>query len=34
MLSKVLGILMITETKLDDSFPEQQFDMEGFMIYR
>ena len=25
MLTKVLDILMISETKLDDSFPEAQF---------
>ena len=32
MLSEVLDVLMITETKLDDSFPEQQFHVEGFNI--
>ena len=32
MLSEVLDVLMITETKLDDSFPEQQFHIEGFNI--
>ena len=32
MLSEVLDVLMITETKLDDSFPEQQFYIEGFNI--
>ena len=32
MLSEVLNVLMITETKLDDSFPEQQFYIEGFNI--
>ena len=32
MLSEVLNVLMITETKLDDSFPEQQFHIEGFNI--
>ena len=32
MLTEVLDILMITETKLDDSFPEQQFHIEGFNI--
>ena len=30
MLTKVLDILMISETKLDDSFPEAQFYIEGF----
>ena len=30
MLSEVLDILMISETKLDDSFPEAQFYIEGF----
>ena len=32
MLSEVLDVLMITETKLDNSFPEQQFHIEGFNI--
>ena len=32
MLSEVLDVLMITETKLDDSFPEQKFHIEGFNI--
>ena len=32
VLSEVLEVLMITETKLDDSFPEQQFHIEGFNI--
>ena len=32
MLSEVLDVLMITDTKLDDSFPEQQFHIEGFNI--
>ena len=32
MLSEVLGVLMITETKLNDSFPEQQFHIKGFNI--
>ena len=32
MLPEVLDVLMITETKLDDSFPEQQFHIEGFNI--
>ena len=32
MLSEVLDVLMITENKLDDSFPEQQFHIEGFNI--
>ena len=32
MLSEMLDVLMITETKLDDSFPEQQFHIEGFNI--
>ena len=32
MFSEVLDVLMITETKLDDSFPEQQFHIEGFNI--
>ena len=32
MLSEVLDVLMIIENKLDDSFPEQQFLMEGFII--
>ena len=32
MLSEVLDVLMITEIKLDDSFPEQQFHIEGFNI--
>ena len=32
MLSEVLDVLMITETKLDDSFPEQQFHIQGFNI--
>ena len=32
MLSEVLDVLMITETKLNDSFPEQQFHIEGFNI--
>ena len=32
MLSEALDVLMITETKLDDSFPEQQFHIEGFNI--
>ena len=32
MLPEVLDILMITETKLDDSFPEQQFHIKGFNI--
>ena len=30
MLSELLDVLMITETKLDDSFPEQQFHIESF----
>ena len=30
MLTEVLDILMISETKLDDSFPEAQFYIEGF----
>ena len=30
MLTEVLDILMISETKLDDSFPEAQFHIEGF----
>ena len=29
MLTEVLDILMISETKLDDSFPEAQFYIEG-----
>ena len=32
MLSEVLDVLMITETKLADSFPEQQNHIEGFNI--
>ena len=32
MLSEVLDVLMITEAKLDDSFPEEQFHIEGFNI--
>ena len=32
MLSEVLDVLMITETKLDNSFPEQQFHIESFNI--
>ena len=32
MLSEVLDVLMITDTKLDDSFLEQQFHIEGFNI--
>ena len=32
MLSEVMNVLMIIETKLDDSFPEQQFHIEGFNI--
>ena len=32
LLSEVLDVLMITDTKLDDSFPEQQFHIEGFNI--
>ena len=32
MLPEVLDVLMITEIKLDDSFPEQQFHIEGFNI--
>ena len=32
MLSEVLDVLMITETKLDDSFPEQQIHIKGFNI--
>ena len=32
MLSEVSDVLIITETKLDDSFPEQQFHIEGFDI--
>ena len=32
MLPEVLDVLMITETKLDDSFLEQQFPIEGFNI--
>ena len=32
MLLEVLDVLMITETKLYDSFPEQQFHIEGFNI--
>ena len=32
MLPEVLDVLMITETKLDDTFPEQQFYIEGFNI--
>ena len=27
----VIDILIITETKLDDSFPEAQFFIEGFL---
>ena len=30
MLREVLDILMISKTKLDDSFPETQFYIEGF----
>ena len=30
MLSELLDVLMITETKLDDSFPEQQFHIKSF----
>ena len=30
MLTEVLDILMVSETKLDDSFPEAQFYIEGF----
>ena len=32
MLSEVLYVLMIIEIILDDSFPEQQFYIEGFNI--
>ena len=32
ILSEVLDVLVITETKLDDSFPKQQFHIEGFNI--
>ena len=32
MLSEVLDVLMIIETKLDNSFPEQRFHIEGFNI--
>ena len=32
MLSEVLDFLIITETKLDDSFPKQQFHIERFNI--
>ena len=34
MLLIVLDILITTETKLDYSFPEQQFHIEGFIICR
>ena len=30
MLTEVIDILMISETKLDYSFPEAQFYIEGF----
>ena len=30
MLTEVLDTLMISESKLDDSFPEAVFNMEGF----
>ena len=30
MLTEVLDTLMISESKLDDSFPKTQFNMEGF----
>ena len=30
MLTRNIDILMITETKLDDSFPVSQFDIDGF----
>ena len=32
MLPEVLEIWMVTENKLDDSFPEHQFRIEGFNI--
>ena len=32
MLSEVLYVLMVTETKLDNPFPEQQFHIDGFNI--
>ena len=32
LLPEVLDVLMITETKLDDSFLEQQYHIEGFHI--
>ena len=32
ILSEVLDVLMTTGTKLDDSFPEQQFHIKGFNI--
>ena len=31
MLTEVLDTLMISEIKLDDSFPEAQFYIEGFI---
>ena len=30
MLTRVIDISMITETKLDDSFPVSQFEIDGF----
>ena len=32
MLSEVLDVFMITETKLDNSFLEEQLHIEGFNI--
>ena len=30
MLTRDISILMFTETKLDDSFPVSQFEIDGF----
>ena len=30
MLTRVIDISMITETKLDDTFPVSQFEIDGF----
>ena len=33
MLHNNLGILLISETKIDSSFPTAQFQIEGYTIY-
>ena len=33
LTNNLLDILVLSETKIDDSYPDSQFDIKGFKLY-